>query len=59
MSTAMELETERLFLKLLTLSQLKLWVNNISVLEVELNSKCNKEPIDGFFLNIILKHSTI
>jgi len=49
----MELETERLFLKLLTLSQLKLWVNNISMLEVELNCKCNKEPIDGFFLKII------
>jgi len=51
--TAMELETERLFLKLLTLSQLKLWVNNILTLEVELNCKCNKEPIEGFFLNII------
>ena len=49
----MELETERLFLKLLTLPQLKLWVNNISILEVELNCKCNKESIDGFFLNII------
>ena len=49
----MELETERLLLKLLTLSQLKLWVINISMLEVELNCKCNKEPIDGFFLNII------
>jgi len=49
----MELETERLLLKLLTLSQLKLWVNNISMLEVELNCKCNKKPIDEFFLNII------
>jgi len=29
-------ETKRLFLKLLNLSQLKLWVNNISMLEVEL-----------------------
>jgi len=53
MGMAMELETERLFLKLLTVSQLKLWVNNISILEIELNCKCNKEPIDGFFLNII------
>jgi len=52
-NTAMELETERLLLKLLTLSQLKLWVNNIPTLEVELNCKCNKGPIDGFFLNII------
>jgi len=49
----MEIETKRLILKLLTLSQLKLWVNNISKLEVELDCKCNKGPIDGFFLNII------
>jgi RimJ/RimL family protein N-acetyltransferase len=51
--TPMELETERLIIKLLTLSQLKLWVNNISTLEVELNCKCDKEPIDGFFLDIV------
>jgi len=49
----MELETERLFIKLLTLSQLKLWVNDISMLEIELNCKCDKGPIDGFLLNII------
>jgi RimJ/RimL family protein N-acetyltransferase len=49
----MELETERLFLKLLTLSQLKLWVNSISMLEMELNCKCDAEPIEGEFLNII------
>jgi len=45
----MELETERLFIKLLTLLQLKLWVNDISMLEIELNCKCDKGPIDGFF----------
>jgi RimJ/RimL family protein N-acetyltransferase len=49
----MEIETERLLLKLLTLSQLKLWVNDISTLEMELNCKCDAEPIKGVFLNII------
>jgi len=49
----MELETERLFLKLLTLAQLKLCVNNTSMLEVELNCKCGKEPTDEYFLTII------
>ncbi|MDR1097816.1 MAG: GNAT family N-acetyltransferase [Tannerella sp.] len=49
----MELETERLFIKLLTLSQLKLWVNNIPLLESELNCKYDAEPIEGKFLDII------
>src|SRR5215471_698385 len=48
-----ELETERLSIKLLTLSQLKLWINNISFLETELDCKCDVEPIEGFFLKII------
>ena len=51
----MELETERLYIKLLTLDQLKLWVNNIQILEKELNCKYDAEPIKGFFLNIINK----
>jgi RimJ/RimL family protein N-acetyltransferase len=49
----MKLETERLFIKLLTLPQLKLWVNNIPMLESELNCKYDAEPIEGEFLNII------
>ena len=49
----MILETERLYIKLLTLNQLKLWVNNIQILEKELECKCDIEPIEGFFLNII------
>ncbi|MDR1221518.1 MAG: GNAT family N-acetyltransferase [Tannerella sp.] len=49
----MELETERLFIKLLTLSQLKLWVNNIPLLESELNCKYDAEPTEGKFLDII------
>jgi RimJ/RimL family protein N-acetyltransferase len=53
MEELMKLETERLFIKLLTLAQLKLWVNNISMLEVELNCKYDAEPIKGEFLNII------
>jgi RimJ/RimL family protein N-acetyltransferase len=49
----MKLETERLFIKLLTLPQLKLWVNNISMLESELNCKYDAEPLKGEFLNVI------
>jgi RimJ/RimL family protein N-acetyltransferase len=48
-----ELETERLSIKLLTLSQLKLWINNISILETELDCKCDAEPIEGWFLDIL------
>jgi RimJ/RimL family protein N-acetyltransferase len=49
----MEIETDRLFIKLLTLSQLDLWVNNISGLEKEMNCKYDAEPIEGEFKNII------
>jgi len=48
----LEFETERLIIKLLTLSQMKLWVNNISILEKELGCKCDG-PIEGLFLNIV------
>jgi hypothetical protein len=41
----MKLETERLYIKLLTLDQLKLWVNNIQILEKELDCKYDAEPI--------------
>jgi len=47
-----ELETERLSIKLLTLSQLRLWTNNISILETELDCKCDGS-ISGWFLNIV------
>jgi hypothetical protein len=47
-----EFETERLIIKLLTLSQMKLWVNNIPMLEKELDCKCDG-PIEGLFLDII------
>jgi RimJ/RimL family protein N-acetyltransferase len=48
-----ELETERLYIKLLSLSQLRLWINNISILETELDCKCDTEPIEGWFLSIL------
>jgi RimJ/RimL family protein N-acetyltransferase len=49
----MEIETERLIIKVLTLSQLYLWINDIQTLENELNCKYDAEPIVGVFLNII------
>jgi RimJ/RimL family protein N-acetyltransferase len=52
MKPVIEIQTERLILKLLTLQQLKLWINNISLLEKELNCKCGAKP-EGWFLNII------
>ena len=48
-----ELETERLSIKLLSLTQLRLWISNISILETELDCKCDAEPMDSWFLNII------
>jgi RimJ/RimL family protein N-acetyltransferase len=53
MEKPMKLETKRLSIKLLTLSQLKLWINNIQMLEVELDCKYDAEPIEGEFLKII------
>jgi len=49
----MEIETNRLFIKLLTLPQLKTWVNNIELLETELKCKYGAEPVKGNFLDII------
>jgi RimJ/RimL family protein N-acetyltransferase len=49
----MEIETDRLLVKLLTLPQLKLWVNSISVLENDLHCTYDAEPIEGEFKNII------
>jgi RimJ/RimL family protein N-acetyltransferase len=49
----MEIETDRLLIKLLSLPQLKLWVNSISMLESDLHCKYDAEPIEGEFKNII------
>jgi RimJ/RimL family protein N-acetyltransferase len=49
----MKLETERLFITLLTLPQLRLWASDIQTLETELNCKYDADPIEGEFLNII------
>ena len=49
----MILETQRLELVPLTLHQLKLWVENILVLERELNCIYKAEPMEGFFLDIV------
>jgi RimJ/RimL family protein N-acetyltransferase len=53
MDLMMEIETDRLFIKLLTLSQLRLWINEISTLEKELNCKYDAEPMEGVFLDIV------
>jgi RimJ/RimL family protein N-acetyltransferase len=50
---AMELKTERLILKLLTLSQLKLWVSSIPKLELELDCKYDGGPVERIFLDFI------
>ncbi|MDR3226287.1 MAG: hypothetical protein LBT56_01265 [Prevotellaceae bacterium] len=49
----MEIETDRLIIKLLTLSQLRLWVNEISTLEKKLNCKYDTEPMEEIFLDIV------
>jgi RimJ/RimL family protein N-acetyltransferase len=48
-----EIETDRLVIELLTLAQLPLWVNNISLLEKNKNYKYDAEPIEGVFKDII------
>ena len=47
------LETERLYLVPLTASQLKLWIEDISSLEKELNCCYRAEPMEGIFLDIV------
>jgi len=54
-----ELETERLYVKLLTLSQLKLWIKNISRLDNELGCIYDAEPVEGIFLDIIEKQINV
>ncbi len=49
----MKIETERLELIPLTSHQLKLWVENIPVLENELKCSYKAESMEGFFLEIV------
>lgn len=47
------IETDRLYLIPLTARQLKLWAEDISSLELELNCRYCAEPMDGIFLDIV------
>lgn len=49
----MTIQTDRLELILLTLPQLKMWVEDISALEKELNCSYKAEPMEGFFCEIV------
>ena len=47
------IQTERLELIPLTPQQLRLWIEDITRLELELNGIYQAEPMEGFFLNIV------
>lgn len=49
----MTIQTERLELILLTPNQLKLWIDDISALEKELNCFYRGEVMEDFFMNIV------
>lgn len=49
----MVIETEKLEIVPLNPEQLRLWVEDISTLERELNCKYKAEPMEGFFLDIV------
>jgi RimJ/RimL family protein N-acetyltransferase len=49
----MVLETERLQIMPLTPHQLKLWVNDMAVLEQELSCSYQAEPMRGVFLDVV------
>ncbi len=49
----MRIQTERLELIPLTPHQLKLWIEDVSALEKELNCSYKAEPMEGFFLDIV------
>lgn len=49
----MIIQTERLELILLTPNQLKLWIDDISALEKELNCSYRGEVMEDFFINIV------
>lgn len=51
----MTLETDRLYLTALTEKQLKLWIEDCSALEKELNCNYYAEPLEGVFLDIVKK----
>lgn len=49
----MKIQTERLELIPLTPHQLKLWIENIPMLEDELDCSYKAEPMEGFFLDVV------
>ncbi|EDS77799.1 hypothetical protein CBC_A0529 [Clostridium botulinum C str. Eklund] len=49
----MIIQTERLELIPLTPNQLRLWIEDISKLEKELDCSYKAEPMKGFFLEIV------
>lgn len=49
----MLIQTERLELIPLTLNQLKLWIEDISQLEKELDCSYKAESMEGFFLEVV------
>ena len=49
----MFIETDRLYMIPLTAYELKLWVENIPVLEQELDISYHAEPMEGIFKNIV------
>lgn len=49
----MTLKTDRLYLIALTDKQLKLWIEDCSALEKELNCNYCAEPLEGVFLDIV------
>lgn len=51
----MIIETERLEIILLSSTQLKLWVEDISSLEKQIDATYMAEPLEGFFLEIVKK----
>lgn len=51
----MKIITERLELVPLASSQLRLWIENIFILEKEINCKYKAEPMEGVFLKIVKK----
>ncbi|MDF2571112.1 MAG: putative acetyltransferase [Sporomusa sp.] len=49
----MLIETDRLYLLPLTVHQFRLWIEDISVLEKDLNCSYRAEPLEGAFLDIL------
>jgi ribosomal-protein-alanine N-acetyltransferase len=53
------IETDRLYLIPLTANQLKLWIEDIPILEKELNCTYRAEPMEGIFLGIVKRQYKI